>query len=95
MTHIFDGKDFALQKEEKLKTEVLLLKSKGFYPHLASIIIGDEPASSLYAGLKKKAGKRIGVEVNIYDMPEKSKKEERKMFKKEAYYFLVSEGKKI
>lgn len=76
MADIFDGKAFALKKLEVLKKEVLGLKSCGIYPHLASIIVGDNPASKLYVGLKKKAGEKIGIEVSIYYLPKSVKKEE-------------------
>lgn len=72
MTIIFDGREFALAKENKLKGEVVILRSKGTIPHLASIIIGEDPASKLYVGLKKKAAERIGAELDIYYLPEKT-----------------------
>lgn len=76
MAKIFDGKEFSLKKLEFLKKEVIGLKSKGIFPHLASIIVGDNPASKLYVGLKKKAGEKIGIEVSIYYLPKSVKKEE-------------------
>jgi methylenetetrahydrofolate dehydrogenase (NADP+)/methenyltetrahydrofolate cyclohydrolase len=76
MAIIFDGKLFALQKNEKLKKEVLDLNTKGIFPHLASIVIGDNPASKLYVGLKKKAGEAIGIQVDVYYLPETTEKED-------------------
>lgn len=76
MAIIFDGRDFAAKKEEALKMRVLGLKTRGVHPKLASIIVGNDPASKLYVGLKQKAAKRIGAEMNIYFMPEKVKIEE-------------------
>lgn len=76
MAIIFDGRDFAFQKEEALKMRVLGLKTRGVYPKLASIIVGDDPASKLYVGLKQKAAKRIGAELDIYYLPEKVKLED-------------------
>lgn len=75
MAEIFDGKSFSLKKIENLKKEVLKLKSIGIYPHLASIIVGDNPASKLYVGLKKIAGNKIGVEVSVYLLSKNTKKE--------------------
>lgn len=65
----FDGRDFAAKKEETLKGRVFGLKSRGVHPKLASIIIGSDPASKLYVGLKKKAAERIGAELDIYFIP--------------------------
>lgn len=76
MAIIFDGRDFAAKKEEVLKGRVFGLKTRGVYPKLASIIVGDDPASKLYVGLKQKAAKRIGAEMDIYYLPEKVKIED-------------------
>lgn len=76
MAIIFDGRDFAAKKEEVLKSRVFGLKTRGVYPKLASIIVGDDPASKLYVGLKKKAANRIGAELDIYFIPEKTKLED-------------------
>src|SRR3989344_9637581 len=65
MTYIFNGRSFAKEKEEKLAKEVVMLKQKGVTPKLVSIIVGDDPASSLYVNLKKKAGERIGATVEV------------------------------
>lgn len=62
MKVIFDGRKFAGQKEIELKKKVdSLVKAKAKIPSLASILIGDNPASKLYLDLKAKAAKRIGV----------------------------------
>jgi methylenetetrahydrofolate dehydrogenase (NADP+)/methenyltetrahydrofolate cyclohydrolase len=72
MAIIFDGRAFAAQKEESLKNDVTHLKSKGITPHLASILIGEDPASKLYVGLKKKAAERIGAELDVYFLKDKT-----------------------
>jgi methylenetetrahydrofolate dehydrogenase (NADP+)/methenyltetrahydrofolate cyclohydrolase len=76
MAVIFDGKAFAVEKEEALKMRVLGLKTRGVNPKLASILIGSDPASKLYVGLKKKAAERIGAELDVYYIPENSKIED-------------------
>lgn len=63
MAIIFDGKAYALRKEEELKKKVIELRKKGIVPKLVSIIVGKDPASLLYVNLKKKAAERIGAEV--------------------------------
>jgi len=73
MAIIFDGRAFAAKKESSLGIRVLGLKARGVYPKLASILIGDNPASELYVDLKKKAAERIGAEIDVYFLPENSK----------------------
>ena len=73
MAIIFYGKAFAAEKEETLKIRVLGLKTRGVYPKLASIIVGNDPASELYVNLKKKAAERIFAEVDIYKIPENAR----------------------
>ncbi len=73
MATFFDGRLFAAEKEVSLGLKVLGLKARGVYPKLASILVGNNPASELYVNLKKKAAERIGAEVDIYFISEKAK----------------------
>jgi methylenetetrahydrofolate dehydrogenase (NADP+)/methenyltetrahydrofolate cyclohydrolase len=75
-TVIFDGRKFAAEKEITLTLRVMGLKARGVYPKLASILVGNDPASELYVNLKKKAAERIGAEVDIYFIRENSKLED-------------------
>lgn len=68
MAIIFGGRAFAKNRENTLKKKVVTLKSKGVTPHLVSILIGSDPASVLYVGLKKKAAERIGAMVTIVNL---------------------------
>ncbi|MGD8744175.1 MAG: bifunctional 5,10-methylenetetrahydrofolate dehydrogenase/5,10-methenyltetrahydrofolate cyclohydrolase [Candidatus Woesebacteria bacterium] len=70
MTHTFDGKGAALARERKLKNESSELKREGAVPKLVSILVGDDKASKLYVRLKKQAGGRVGVEVEILTFSE-------------------------
>jgi len=76
MAIIFDGRAFAAQKKELLKSRIDSLYKKGVTPHLASIIVGDNPASLLYVGLKKKAAEQIGAKVDIFHLGNDTRKEE-------------------
>jgi len=76
MATVFDGRKFAQEKETALALRVLGLKTRGVYPKLASILVGNDPASQLYVNLKKKAAERIGAEVDIYLIKENSKLED-------------------
>ena len=66
---IFDGREFARQKEKLLKGKVSQLKRQGMTPKLGSILVGDNPSSKLYTSLKKKAAERIGAVLEIKEFP--------------------------
>ncbi|NLZ65975.1 MAG: bifunctional 5,10-methylene-tetrahydrofolate dehydrogenase/5,10-methylene-tetrahydrofolate cyclohydrolase, partial [Clostridiales bacterium] len=60
---ILDGKALSLTIEEELKERVLKIKEKsGITPILATIIVGDNPASVTYVRMKGNACKRVGME---------------------------------
>ena len=59
--HIIDGKVCAASIEASLKPRVDRLISKGFAPHLAVIIVGDDPASHVYVRAKERACERLGI----------------------------------
>ena len=62
MTKIMDGKKVALDTEESLINRVMSLKSqKGYVPTLATILVGDDPASATYVKMKGNACERIGM----------------------------------
>lgn len=71
MATIFDGRAYAEEKIKKLDLEVAKLKNRGIYPKLASILIGEDPASKLYVSLKKKKAEAIGAEMDTYFLKEK------------------------
>jgi methylenetetrahydrofolate dehydrogenase (NADP+)/methenyltetrahydrofolate cyclohydrolase len=66
MTIVFDGRDFARHREDELYHRILKLKNK---PVMATILVGENPASRLYVSLKQKAAIRIGAEMDIYEYP--------------------------
>ncbi|KKR39663.1 hypothetical protein A2361_02565 [Candidatus Woesebacteria bacterium RIFOXYB1_FULL_40_26] len=65
MTIIFDGREFAREKELQLKKEIEKLREKKIVPKLVSILIGDDAGSKLYLSLKKKAADRAGCFLDI------------------------------
>jgi len=73
---IFDGKKLAAEEERILKEKVDRLKTKGVIPKLVSILIGENPESELYLGLKKKAAERVGIKMEIAKFSEKVRSDE-------------------
>jgi methylenetetrahydrofolate dehydrogenase (NADP+)/methenyltetrahydrofolate cyclohydrolase len=72
MVTIFDGKAFAKEKELQLQEKVLQLKQKGITPKLVSIVIGDIDGAMKYQEMKKKAGERVGIEIEIKQFKEET-----------------------
>ncbi len=61
---LLDGKSLAQQMESELAVRVQRLKdqSGGKTPILATILVGDDPASATYVRMKGNACKRVGME---------------------------------
>jgi methylenetetrahydrofolate dehydrogenase (NADP+)/methenyltetrahydrofolate cyclohydrolase len=66
---IIDGKSIAAEIENELRSEVESLKSQDIEPGLAVILVGDDPASKVYVGRKKKACERLGIKSFEYTLP--------------------------
>ena len=59
---IIDGKAIAEQNLSKLKQEILKRENEGIRPPcLAVILVGDDPASSIYVNKKKSACENVGI----------------------------------
>ena len=76
MAKIIDGKQISKDIKEELKQEVAELASQGRKCCLAVIQVGNDPASSVYVGNKKKACAYIGIESLAYELPEETTEEE-------------------
>jgi len=73
---IIDGKKISSQIKDELKQKVEQLKQKGIEISLAVIQVGNDAASSVYVGNKKKACAYIGINSISYELPEETKQEE-------------------
>jgi len=71
-----DGKQISKDIKEELKEEVASLAAQGRKCCLAVIQVGNDPASSVYVGNKKKACAYIGIESLAYELPEETTEEE-------------------
>ena len=70
MPQIINGKEISTQIKDELRQKVSDLKEKGISLCLAVIQVGNDPASSVYVGNKKKACEYIGIESLSYELPE-------------------------
>ncbi len=64
-----DGKACALEVESELTDRVAKLKEFGTQPHLAVIIVGDDPASHVYVNSKVKTCARLGIRSTHIALP--------------------------
>ena len=76
MADIIDGKAVSQRLKDELKEEVAGLKAQGKEAVLAVIQVGNDPASSVYVGNKKKACAYIGIGSESYELPEETTQEE-------------------
>lgn len=76
MPQKIDGKEISAQIKEELKKKVEDLKIRGISICLAVIQVGNDPASSVYVGNKKKACAYIGIDSRSYELPEETTQEE-------------------
>lgn len=66
MTILIDGKSLSAKIIDDLVVKVSRLSKK---PHLAVILVGEDPASQLYVGMKEKMANKIGMESSVYKYP--------------------------
>lgn len=76
MYQIIDGKKIAQEIKEELREKVAAWKEQGKHFCLAVIQVGNDPASSVYVGNKKKACAYIGIDSLSYELPEETSQQE-------------------
>ncbi len=76
MTKIIDGKQISMEIKDELKAEAKRLNEAGIKVTLAVIQVGNDPASTVYVGNKKKACAYIGIESEAYELPEETSEQE-------------------
>ncbi len=76
MAAIIDGKQISKQIKDELKEQVAAYKAQGIEIALAVIQVGNDPASTVYVGNKKKACEYIGIQSVSYELPEETTEEE-------------------
>lgn len=67
---LIDGKKIAEIIKEEIKIEVAeMIDNDIDVPHLAAILVGDDPASQTYVKSKEKAAARLGMVSSVYRYP--------------------------
>lgn len=70
MAKRIDGKKIAAEIKDELKEKVAAYKKEGVEIALAVIQVGNDPASTVYVGNKKKACEYVGIRSLSYEMEE-------------------------
>ncbi len=76
MYQLIDGKKISAEIKEEVKQKVAEYKENGVEITLAVIQVGNDPASSVYVGNKKKACEFVGIRSLSYELPEETTQEE-------------------
>ena len=77
MTIVLDGKKLSEKSEKDFVKRVSEIKKKtGSTPILATILVGDNPASATYVNMKGNACRRIGMESLKIELPETTSTDE-------------------
>ncbi len=58
---IIEGKPVAASIYQQITNDLITLKAKGCTPHLTVVLVGDDPASQVYVGMKQKACEKYGL----------------------------------
>lgn len=67
---ILDGKELSKISEESIKQRVADLSEKAIKPTLATILVGNDPASETYVKMKRNTCARVGMESIAVELPE-------------------------
>ena len=73
---ILDGNKLAKISEESIKQRVGVLSEKGIRPTLATVLVGNDPASETYVKMKRNTCSRVGMESIAIELPESTSTEE-------------------
>lgn len=73
---VIDGKAIASVIRDEVKAEVGAIKEKGVTPKMAVVLVGDDPASVLYARSKEKACKNSGIDYELHRFAETAQESE-------------------
>ncbi|HEX7278126.1 MAG TPA: bifunctional methylenetetrahydrofolate dehydrogenase/methenyltetrahydrofolate cyclohydrolase FolD [Solirubrobacterales bacterium] len=74
---VIDGKAVAAAVRERVKVDVAAYEQEaGRVPGLATVLVGDDPASEVYVGMKRRNSEEVGMR-SIHHEPEASIREEK------------------
>lgn len=73
---VLDGRKLASKFEDKIKEEVYNLSSRGITPCLATVLVGEDPASATYVQMKQNTCSRMGMKSKAITLPSETSTQE-------------------
>ena len=73
---IIDGKKVAEGIQTELSAETAALKERGVFPRLEVILVGDNPSSKAYVGMKQKSCEKVGIRSTTTHLPKETTEHE-------------------
>jgi methylenetetrahydrofolate dehydrogenase (NADP+)/methenyltetrahydrofolate cyclohydrolase len=74
---IIDGKAVAARLREELATEVAAFTTEtSVTPHLAAVLVGEDPASAIYVRNKQRACEKSGIKSTLHNLPAETTQDE-------------------
>lgn len=73
---ILDGKEVAAAVREEVAERVAALNSKGKVPGLATVLVGDDPASHVYVRNKRRLAEKVGIRSIHHELPAETSQQE-------------------
>jgi len=70
VAQILDGKVVAAKVQAAVAEAVSALRAHGTHPTLAVVLVGDDPASKVYVGGKRRACQAVGIDARDHLFPE-------------------------
>lgn len=76
MAEVIDGKAIAAEVRAEIRDEVAELKGRGVGLGLAAVLVGRDPASSIYVETKRRASAEVGIGSEVVKLPTSVTQEE-------------------
>lgn len=76
MGKIIDGRAVAAEACVEIKARVQAVCDKGVHPCLAVVLVGDNPASKAYVGMKEKKAAELGIKTVGHKLPAETTEED-------------------
>jgi methylenetetrahydrofolate dehydrogenase (NADP+)/methenyltetrahydrofolate cyclohydrolase len=73
---LLDGKAVAQRIRSEVAAGVAALKTKGIHPGLGVVLVGNDPASHVYVGMKERACEAAGIKSIAHRLPEDATREQ-------------------
>ena len=73
---VISGSDMAASIRQEVKERIASLKESGLTPGLAVVLVGEDPASQAYVGMKNKDATEVGIHSRQITLPVETSEEE-------------------